>query len=736
MNKQNSATLCFIFSFFFVVVFISFRLLFSSYFEADAWFHFAHFFSLIHTVDGFFNQLVQASIDDKALSQGQHLNPLAMEMFFLNTRFFGLNFIPYAGLSLFFHALNSFLVFYFFRAILHKKTLKNTFLAILGGVFFALNAVPMQAVTWAEFYGQNVVSTTFLLLCLISFYEAMQTKKNLFLYVSSLFLIIDLLTKEIAFILLPVIPLIILMNKKSFSWRLLLKIFGAPLLIYLPYRLYPFLFHSTTTTSSLIQQSGGLGHLLFYRAITYPLKMISEVFFSRIAIQNSISFITPFIYPQYGEEGEARMLNRLHFIYGPGNDVFVYLISFILIIIFFFMIRDYRRKKMKHELDTLIVGISIMVLTSWTLLFIVFSIPTWGFDSFFESRHYYPASVGAALIFPLVLLYVGQALSRRVALLKLYLPVSLFVACLFLIWFFQNMYVFNLMLHSGADLAEPRKRILLSLQRELPTFPSKVIFYSETDKQLDLLGAPQPVLPFASGFAQILTVVYADKNTLPQDFYQEIPFIETGEGYKQSGNRGFGYFRSKKALSEEIVRKSVMPSDIVSFYYDPTTLQVEDTTQSVRKQMQRFLIQRKEIADWKNFNDASLSMNFFYPAETEIVTKKNIDDSKVVKDLQLYNPSFTADLTFMKITPTITLQEIKTYFKQSDGSPLTDANTEMKRLFLDDFHSQEAVVSTQATNPIYLIKINDTLIYCTIQSGTPDAIPMIEKMLGSLEVKL
>jgi hypothetical protein len=733
MMKQFSVVNLFVLGFFIFLVFFCFRNLFSSYFEADDWFQFTYFLPIIHSPDGFFTELIRVIHDTRELSAGQHLTPVATEIFFLDRYFAGLNYTYYVVLSLFFHSLNSFFVYYLLRELLVKRTFKNTLLGIIGGVFFALNAVSMQSVTWVACYGQNILSVTFFLLCLIFLLKALETKKKRFLFLSSFFLIIDLLTKEISFILVLIIPLLFFLKRNNVSWKLLLNFFGLPFLVYIPYRLYPMLLHQTNATSPLLSQAGGIIPLLIYRAITYPLKMISEIFFSRLAIQDFISFITPFIYPQYGEEGEARTVNRLHFLYGPGNDLFVYLLSFLLIILFIFMIRGYIKNRMKYELQVMIVGISILVFSALPLLFIVFSIPTWGFDSFFESRHYYPAAIGAALIFPLLLVYLGQALSLCFSYIKIRIPSVIFIFCLFLLWLLQNMSVFNLMLDSGAKLAQPRIHILNSLKQSLPTLTDKTVFYSETNKTTGQFGEPQSILPFDTNFAQILSVIYFD-DQLPPDFYQTTLFPETGEGYKQTGERGFGYFRSKKVLSEELLKNNFTSNDVVSFYYDPVTGKTENITKSVRTELKKFVSDREQINDWKKFQDASTSASFLYPPETEIINDETINDTKVINKLQLYNPSFSANLTFIKITPTITLQEIKSYFYQQDGSPLTDTNTQTQRVFVDPFHSNESIVTKDQSTPTYLIKINEVLIYCVVQESS-DKNQTIEKILGSLEIK-
>ena len=87
------------------IIFFLFRNLFNSYFEADEWFHFTYYLPLTGKPDGFLTAFTSTIVDTGLLSgEGQHITPLATEIFFLNTKFFGLSFPPYAFISLLLHS--------------------------------------------------------------------------------------------------------------------------------------------------------------------------------------------------------------------------------------------------------------------------------------------------------------------------------------------------------------------------------------------------------------------------------------------------------------------------------------------------------------------------------------------------------------------------------------------------------------------------------------------------------
>ena len=126
-----------IFFFFSIVVFFFYRDLFFSYFESDEWFHFTYYLPLTKEPLGLLTAIKSTFIDSGPLSGGQHVIPIASAIFFLNTYFFGLNFAPYAFMSLLVHTVNCCLVFWLVRVLLqHKKELiKNTY-AFFAGIFF------------------------------------------------------------------------------------------------------------------------------------------------------------------------------------------------------------------------------------------------------------------------------------------------------------------------------------------------------------------------------------------------------------------------------------------------------------------------------------------------------------------------------------------------------------------------------------------------------------------------
>jgi hypothetical protein len=591
-----------VFIFFTISIFLVFHNLFNSYFEADEWFHFTHYFPLTRNPFGFLIALVKSIIDTNALSEGQHIVPIGEELFFLNTLIFGLNFKSYVLISLTLHSFNSFLVFLLIKELLVKvKNVQSNLFAVLGGIFFAFTPIPVHVITWAAFYGQNVLSITFFLLSMLFLQKAINKKIKKYLFISSAFLLLDLLTKEIAVVLFFVIPIMILMNRGSFKMKSLTKIYSIPLAFFIPFRfiipsLYTWANHWVVVNSNLVNQpnkiiNDGINFpLIIYRSITFPLSMISQVFIPGATMLSFMKIISPFIYYQYPGEPEARSQNLLFFIYGPGQNLLYYLLSFGIIALVILMLKKHIKRKETTEGKVVFLAFFLIIVSSFPLVFNVLRIPSWGTD-FFDSRHYYMPSIGAAILLPFLLVYISELIVKILRKIKIYISTTLVLIILFIFLFINNFSVlqsnFNIIIDQTGI---PRQKIISQLKQYLSVLPKKVVFYAETDGR----GAYGTVLPFQTSFPQILTVVYYDKNPLPDSFFDKFVLDAKPQGYMYSERRGFGFYNSKKSLKEALLAKSFSVEDIYAFYYNSKTVKLNNITKSIREEMNNYL---------KNLND-------------------------------------------------------------------------------------------------------------------------------------
>ena len=119
-------------------------------------------------------------------------HPLTMLSLAANYKMSGLNPSSYHWTNLLFHLLNVFLVFYFLRLVLGKKT---HYLAAFGALLFAIHPLHVESVAWVS-ERKDVLFCFFYLLGLISYMGVLKKKSSWILV--SLFFIGSLLSKPSA----------------------------------------------------------------------------------------------------------------------------------------------------------------------------------------------------------------------------------------------------------------------------------------------------------------------------------------------------------------------------------------------------------------------------------------------------------------------------------------------------------------------------------------------------------
>lgn len=733
------------------IIFFLFRNLFGSYFEADEWFHFTYYFPLTRQPDGFLTALVSTIINSGPLSGGQHVSPIATVILFLSTKFFGLNFVPYAFVTLLLHTLNSFLVFLLIKILLYtmKQTTKNVF-AFMGAVFFALAPAPIHTVTGAAaFYSYNVLSVTFFLLCIISFKTAYIKSEKKFIYFSFLLLFGALFTKETTAFLFLLLPFMAIIEKRIFSLKFLGKLFIFCLIVYAVFRfLVPNIYqgtgqlidklvdvyilkgqtNTTVDTGTIVSRDlsihKNLPAEILFRAVTFPIRMTGTLFLPREVTLSVVKLITPIVYPlsAFGVSAEESGA-VVGFVYGPGNGFVLYLVSIAILIFCAILIIQFMRKRQILEARILATGITIIVLSSLPLVAIIFSFPRWGYDTYFDSRHYYNPSVGAAIIFPFLIFGLAEFVSKLFR-KKTFFPIIVFI--LFIVWLYNNMIVVNAGIKQFTQNFQPdRREVVEQLKKYLPSLPKITVFYIETDG----LSAYGPVLPFQTSVPQALTVVYYDRSPLPDSFFEKPLFDGKGEGYQYSEGRGFGYYTSKKNLSLALLSNKFKTSDVYAYYYKAEEVRLLDITNKVRAEMDKYLSEAKEYSNWEKFISPSTNLSFSLPPQTEIKETIENDPQATAKSFTVASPLFIAKMTIYSIVPSFAIND---YLQVASQGKLGIVNS--KKVSYDRFQFNDSFVFDDNQTRKYLIKLDNNLVMLETQSINQDSLRSIEKLLGSLEV--
>lgn len=573
-----------VFLLFFTTILFTFKDLFNSYFEADEWFHFTRYIPLATNDNGLFELITKNESRIESLSDGQHVTPIAEAIFFFNTKLFGLDYKPYIFTAIFFHILNSFFVFILIIELFNSykdKTIKYIF-GLIGGLFFAFSATHIHTISWAAFYGLNIVSVTTILLSIIFLLKGIRYSSYKYYFVSSFCFLLSLLIKETSVILFLVVPLVVLLENRRNFFKIILT-FIIPFIIYLPFRSYYLLstWLNNANYDSPLYVSSINYQLLLFRLVVFPLNMISEVFFQRQVILTFVQMITPIIIPFYQNEDVTRSTMRVQFVYGPINDFILYILSFVILGIIIFLMKKYIRNKNYIFAKALFIGIMIICISALPLVINAIALPWWGFE-FFDSRHYYLPSIGGAIVFSIFIVEFSRWISTHVYKLK---KLSYVYPLIFLfgLWFFIQYFIISDTLKVWATTGQVRREIIYQIRKELPELNQSTVFYIETDPTLED-NIQQPSLPFQTNFVQMIAVLYYKENPWPNSYDIDY-FIKTGEGYLMQDGYGLGYFRTKETLSEELKANKFKVSDIYAFSYDYRTNKIINISNEIRQEL-------------------------------------------------------------------------------------------------------------------------------------------------------
>lgn len=734
-----------------ISIFFLYKQLFNFSFEAEEWVFTARYLPLtkLSLFNGLAASVSSPLLNIEDLSGGQHIIPIASIIYYLNTKLFGINYFPYAFMSLLLHSLNSILIFLFIKLLLDKKRnyIKNIF-GILGAIFFAFAPSSIHTITGAApFYGQNILSVTFFLLCIFSFKLSFLKKERNFIYLTIIFLFLSLFTKETSFFLFLLLPVMALIEKRIFPLKFLGKVFAMSLVAYLIVRFVIPNFYAlpgkisdiitdkyipksytqpakVVDTGTIVSRDLSIyknlpGEVLL-RTVTFPIRMTGTLFLPRTTVFSIVQFITPIMVP-LASLGDTS--SQLAFSYGPGNFVIIYLASLIIIFFCLSSIVRFIRQKQIEEAQALATGLAIILFSALPLVAIIFSFPRWGYDFYFDARFYYNPNVGAAIVFPFLILGIARFFSKLLNVRS----VSVAAVIVFLIWLVNNMSVFSLTLNQfinrfGAD----RREIINQVKSYMPVLPEKTVFFFETDG----LSAFGPSLPFYTSVPQAFAVSYYDKSPLPDDFLIKPLFNAKPEGYLYKNGRGLGYYTSKKNLSQALLQKKFEISDIYAFYYKSLEGKLFDTTLQTRKEMQDYL-DNADILSWKKFSNSSLKISFLYPQSTEI-EDLNMTNANTIMSLFFRDPQFNAEMFFINVSSSFNINEnIK--FQSVNDISLTPQDIIEKDVFYDKYRFNKLIIVNK-DNPRYFLRFGDMIIYVKTISNNTEGLRILERILGSLEI--
>ncbi|KKR25900.1 MAG: hypothetical protein UT58_C0030G0001, partial [Microgenomates group bacterium GW2011_GWC1_39_7b] len=546
--------------------------LWNSYFEQDEWHSFGNYNFLLSLKGMEF--LGNMLISDFPF----HFAPLSLIFKMSLYRLFVLNAASYFMVSVFIHFLVSVSVYLLIFMLTKKK-----FPAFLGSIFFAVNSSHYQAVTWIGTFEGVEFSVLFGSMSLVSYLLYIEKKRFKFLLLTFSLLLISLLFKETALTFLLTLGLIIL-----FSQKVRLKIIGAVsivlvLTLYSLFRFAYLLFNVRVAQVSGIQSGDDRVLILGYNFLTSIFKIFPQIFFpNEVLVYISNMTTSPFNIYQYLARGPWTIENGFRY------DLLTIPLGFLFVALIWRVSRKIEVKQL------LFWGVGIISFTILPLLVLN------RYLTYVDSRYLYPATVGLSLIVGSLVIWI---VSTKKMVIKILGLLALSVALSFHIFSLRKT------VDKLVEIGQIRKSIISQIVNSYPQLQQKTIFYTNSDSSFYGSSEDERIMPFQSGFGQLLLIIYNPTEYFTVDFFKnEFLWNLTDQGYKEFAGRGFGYFRDFNLMSMTIRQNYISSDSVIAFSYDGEKGMFTDTTLQIRGRLVSFLAE-KEVMPKVGWNIETSSNN-------------------------------------------------------------------------------------------------------------------------------
>lgn len=529
----------------FIAVITYFKLVFS-FFQQDEW-----------AILGYHRYWDKASLSwiDRLFRYELYTHVIPFSNFFsyLESRYFGINFIPYALFSIFLHILNSFMVYLLAEKLIKKKTV-----AFLAGMLFLVNSTTQQAVTWTATTMGTAGATFFALLSLIFFINYLSSyHKKILLFLSFLFFFIALGFKETSLALFLMIPILwfVYDEKKSFKTGCLLFLPYVLLgIFYFGFRFFLSIINAHPQLSAELSQPSYTTYL--FRMFTLPLKTLAQSLIPIDIVLNLANGIILLGYPDFVQNKNPNP----YIAQSIGADLVTYFFSIIILLSFFFMYYFFLKKKKPLFSKAILSTLFCAILSTFPLILIPGSA---GYFSLFDGRHLYLTSIFTSILIAISAYFLYSLLQKRY---------YMRVVVVFLVGFLVILHILRVRndINQLVGTAFIRKSILNNIFSLHPTLPQKTIFYIESDTAYYGLSPEEKIVPFQSGFGQTLLVWYSyHGENYPACFLKgEYLYEIMSEGYMECGGRGFGYFRKMESLKKTLKENNISHNTVISLRYN------------------------------------------------------------------------------------------------------------------------------------------------------------------------
>ncbi|MGH7203448.1 MAG: hypothetical protein ACREHC_03320, partial [Candidatus Levyibacteriota bacterium] len=487
----------------------------------------------------------------------------------LGLLFFGnipMNVFPLTIYTLTFHVINAFLVFLITYQLSRKSTL-----SIIAALFFAVNSVDSQSVSWFGAAFGLMPSSFFILLSLYFttlFLKTKLLKYTIYAFVAAL---VSVFFKEDGLFLFVFIPIVVILSQYSFSktsfkrnfvnfiksrYIMVTLIFVIYLLLFVSYR-YTHMVKMAQAAAIPVPNTQSILPNVFTNIIVYPLSTFSLIYIppevSLPLTENFTKYYLPTVMASPSSDAIIQ------------NIVLEALAIFFAFIVLFLIQLIYVKEKDLR----LLIKFSTLLLVLCMLPYVVV---IRGF-TYLEPRYYYIASAAAGI-------YLGSFgyLLYRVVPFK---RIGVIIVGLLLISFYSmHISVIREQMHKQVVIATERKNIINQVYAITPSLhQNNNVFYVTGNRDFTV---PNNKVPFQQGFGYTLMVLYFKRGTIPNDLLANGFLWDTGsQGYQNVNGKGFGFFTNLNDLKKSLKENNLSKNNVIALYYNSNTEKVTDITKKL-----------------------------------------------------------------------------------------------------------------------------------------------------------
>lgn len=498
-----------------------------------------------------------------------HFAPLAALLSWFNYFFFKTNFALYAWQSIALHIFNASLLYFFVFFWFKRKEI-----AFIAALFFGVNSIPHQAVTWVAAANSYEVPAAFILLSLLFFQRFLSQekyrKRNIFLSLTMLF--VSLLFHENGIFLFLFYPIIFFLYAKP-QWRKPFSTFSigiiCAIVIFFLVRI-PFLFGFSNPLPEVTDITHPSIAVYPYRMISIGMKSFAGNFFPEGTLIDIANEVVTLAYPQFITPD--RVPNP-YIAQSIVFDLVSYVLTVVIALTFVLLVRLMRDKSISKGL-------------TWTLIFIATSLLPYGFvlgkagyASILDPKFFYIASIGLSILVALVVFSLSQTFSKSK-------PLRFDIYFLFFVYALWHVFAVKNYVHTLEAISVQRKEFLMKIKRDYQKLPQNVVFYTQSDTAYYGMPDNEKILPVQIGFGKMLMIWYQEEENFPGCMYEGnflLPLLE--EGYRNCQERGFGYFRHYDKLVSMLKEQNLPIENVIAYTWDGETLEFTDQTDVVGKQL-------------------------------------------------------------------------------------------------------------------------------------------------------